>query len=200
MFKQLIAILCFTAFITSCTKEAATFEQPTESLMQDFKTNFSVGNLQNESWVKAIGTVEANDAKVSDIKLDDGRTANYIMLPIKKSGGIVGIVYVIKSDNIFKSLIIDGSHFKNGKGEISYYESNSGLMLKEAVENYKIKSTSIDNSLQTRAASCWKTRYSAGKSACESDANCRAMCDFADMFGSQCSGSMMVAAVISCWF
>jgi hypothetical protein len=218
MFKQLIAILCFTAFITSCTKEAATFEQPTQSLMQDFKTNFSVSNLQNESWVKAIGTVEANDAKISDTKLDDGRTASYIMLPIKNSEGIQGIAYVVKVGNTFKSLVADGTKFKNGKGEVSYYGSK-GLMLKELVADYRIKAEVVENTLSTRAVGtggtggtggigtnsdpvelrCWQKRYAAAKNACESDAGCRSLCDFADMFGSQCSGSMMAAAVISCW-
>jgi hypothetical protein len=197
MFKQLISILCFTAFITSCTKEATTFEQPTQSLMQDFKANFNVGNLQNESWVKTIGTVEAKDATISELLLDDGRVANYITLPIKNNESIVGIAYVAKLNNTFKSFVLDGSRFKNGKGEVSYYESNSGLMLKESLENYKIKSTHMNNSLQTR--SCWTQRYATAKSACENNPDCRAMCDFADIFGGQCTGSMMAAAILSCW-
>jgi hypothetical protein len=220
MFKQLISILCFIAFITSCTKEAATFEQPNQSLMQDFKTNFSVSNLQNESWVKAIGTIEANDAKISSTKLDDGRAASFIMLPINNSEGIQGIAYVVKVGNTFKSLIADGTKFKNGKGEVSYY-SSKGLMLKEVVADYKIKAVVEENTLSTRAVStggtggtggigistepteelkCWQKRYAIAKNACEADAGCRSACDFADMFGSQCTGSMMAAAVISCWW
>lgn len=215
MFKQLIAILCFTAFITSCTKEAATFKQPNQSLMQDFKANFDVSNLQNESWVKAIGKVEVNDAKISETVLDDGRAAPFIMVPIRNGEGIQGIAYIVKVGNTFKSLVADGTKFKNGKGEVSYY-SSKGIMLKEVLADYKIKSVVVENTLSTRAVGtgstggvgvgsepvelkCWQKRYAAAKSACESDAGCRSMCDLIDMFGSQCSGSMVAAAVISCW-
>jgi hypothetical protein len=118
-------------------------------------------------------------------------------------------MYSLKiNDTSYTSLVLDQKdyNFKNGNGTVSYIGVGIDNTVAFSIKNYKIsdlndsnsqKNDQIkSNSITTFGVKCTTICYKQAKDACDSDPECKFLCDNIP----SCNGSISVACFMHCMF
>ena len=203
-FLSLVVVIFIT--ILSCKKNNNDnfINDPTiTSFVQNF--NVSKFNVQFGENIK----LDFKNAKQAEL-LYLGIPEKYILTPVLYNDGkILGTMYSLKiNDTSYTSLVVDQKdyNFKNGNGTVSYIGVGIDNTVAFSIKNYKISdlNDSISqkndkvksNSIKTFSVKCTTICYKQAKDACDSDPECKFLCDNIP----SCNGSISVACFMHCMF
>ena len=203
-FLSLVVVIFIT--ILSCKKNNNDnfVNDPTiTSFVQNF--NVSKFNVQFGENIK----LDFKNAKQAEL-LYLGIPEKYILTPVLYNDGkILGTMYSLKiNDTSYTSLVVDQKdyNFKNGNGTVSYIGVGIDNTVAFSIKNYKISdlNDSISqkndkvksNSIKTFSVKCTTICYKQAKDACDSDPECKFLCDNIP----SCNGSISVACFMHCMF
>ena len=203
-FLSLVVVIFIT--ILSCKKNNNDnfINDPTiTSFVQNF--NVSKFNVQFGENIK----LDFKNAKQAEL-LYLGIPEKYILTPVLYNDGkILGTMYSLKiNDTSYTSLVLDQKdyNFKNGNGTVSYIGVGIDNTVAFSIKNYKISdlNDSISqkndkvksNSIKTFSVKCTTICYKQAKDACDSDPECKFLCDNIP----SCNGSISVACFMHCMF
>lgn len=146
-------------------------------------------DISNEYLTIKVVSIEKNSRKSGNLfcYIQNGKPCGFIyedLSEILESDKNSGNTYLYNSSGLFVSFNFEKStdNLKSGKIDIT---------------KYKI-SYIADNKLKAGFLDCTAQVYKRAKDACDSDSRCKLMCDAADLFGGQCTGSMLIAAAATC--
>ena len=204
--KLLSLVVVIFITILSCKKNNNDnfINDPTiTSFVQNF--NVSKFNVQFGENIK----LDFKNAKQAEL-LYLGIPEKYILTPVLYNDGkILGTMYSLKiNDTSYTSLVVDQKdyNFKNGNGTVSYIGVGIDNTVAFSIKNYKISdlNDSISqkndkvksNSIKTFSVKCTTICYKQAKDACDSDPECKFLCDNIP----SCNGSISVACFMHCMF
>ena len=179
----------------------------TDPIITSFVQKFDVSkfNVQFGDDIK----LDFKNAKQAEL-LYLGIPEKYILTPVLYNDGkILGTMYSLKiNDTSYTSLVVDQKdyNFKNGNGTVSYIGVGIDNTVAFSIKNYKISdlNDSISqkndkvksNSIKTFSVKCTTICYKQAKDACDSDPECKFLCDNIP----SCNGSISVACFMHCMF
>ena len=179
----------------------------TDPIIASFVQKFDVSkfNVQFGDNIK----LDFKNAKQAEL-LYLGIPEKYILTPVLYNDGkILGTMYSLKiNDTSYTSLVVDQKdyNFKNGNGTVSYIGVGIDNTVAFSIKNYKISDLNDSNSqkndkvkynsIKTFSVKCTTICYKQAKDACDSDPECKFLCDNIP----SCNGSISVACFMHCMF
>ncbi len=179
----------------------------TDPTIASFVQNFDISKF-NVQFGKNVKLDFKNSRQAELLYL--GIPEKYILTPILfNDGKILGTMYSLKiNDTSYSSLVVDQKdyNFKNGNGTVSYIGVGINNTVSFSIKNYKIsdlndtnsqKNDQVkSNSITTFGVKCTTSCYKQAKDACDSDPECKFLCDNIP----SCNGSISVACFMHCMF
>lgn len=197
-------LLFAVTLIYSC-KKSNTIKSNSE--ISTLKESFDIGLMKT-----TIGNEDLlpdfNSSNIQNIKNFEGIERKFVVTPLKnKKAEIKGILYsYLVKENKFINMIFYSDNYINGNGTLFIRKlgSDQGVIL--TAKNYSVEnvlSKNFNPNFKAKSGefevseSCTGRCYRLAKAACDSDGDCRILCDFSDSIGG-CSGSIYAACFIDC--
>lgn len=206
IFKLLISLVLSIISFLSC-KKINNDNFKSDPIITSYVQNFNVIKF-NEQFGQNIKLDFKNSKQTELLYL--GVPEKYILTSIlNNEGKIYGTLYSLKiNDTSYSSLVValNDYNLNNGNGTVSYIGVGVNNTVVFLIKNYKIanvyNSTSQTNdkikskSIVSNGSNCTTSCYKKAKDACDSDPDCKFLCDNIP----SCNGSIAVSCFMHCMF
>lgn len=196
-------ILCVLSFF-SCNGDENVTVEPEYSGIDSVLDSSSLVKLKN------MFNIDESMLNVGSMKEITEEIVTIKTIPVVRNQIEIGYVHCLfQNENFSHFFFEDISELRKEKEGTTCLYLECELLVKfdfvkdsaDNLDSYKISYVENNYSIGLRSESyggCVSRVYKTAKDACDGNAKCKVMCDAADIFGGQCTASMIMAAAIVC--